>query len=63
MQIPDAPWIRETERTGYCSSGWWNTPPRYDEDEEFEEDEFEEDLEDELSDEEESEEEREGNVA
>lgn len=26
-QIPDAPWIRETEATGYCSSGWWNNPP------------------------------------
>ena len=26
MQIPDAPWIREAEQTGYCSSGWWNTP-------------------------------------
>ena len=27
MDIPDAPWIEETERTGYCKSGWWNTPP------------------------------------
>lgn len=27
QQIPDAPWIRETERTGYCKSGWWNQPP------------------------------------
>jgi len=27
MNIPDAPWIRETECTGYCSSGWWNNPP------------------------------------
>jgi hypothetical protein len=26
LDIPDAPWIRETEATGYCSSGWWNTP-------------------------------------
>ena len=25
--IPDAPWIRETERTGYCSGSWWNNPP------------------------------------
>lgn len=24
--IPDAPYIRETEATGYCSSGWWNNP-------------------------------------
>ena len=31
--IPDAPWIRETEATGYCSSGWWNTPPEVDEEE------------------------------
>lgn len=36
MNIPDAPWIRETERTGYCSSGWWNNPPE--EDNENEED-------------------------
>jgi hypothetical protein len=37
MDIPDAPWIRETERTGYCSSGWWNNPPEgdlYEDDEE-----------------------------
>lgn len=27
MDIPDAPWIEESMRTGYCSSGWWNTPP------------------------------------
>ena len=27
LDIPDAPWIRETEATGYCRSGWWNTPP------------------------------------
>lgn len=31
MSIPDAPWIRETEETGYCRSGWWNTPPEDDE--------------------------------
>ena len=31
--IADAPWIRETERTGYCSSGWWNTPPEEEEEE------------------------------
>lgn len=24
----DAPWIEETMRTGYCSSGWWNQPPK-----------------------------------
>lgn len=30
MNIPDAPWIEETERTGYCSSGWWNNPPEGD---------------------------------
>lgn len=36
--IPDAPWIRETEATGYCSAengAWWNNPP---EDEEEDED-------------------------
>ena len=27
VQIPDAPWVQETGRTGYCSSGWWNCPP------------------------------------
>ena len=30
--IPDAPWIRETESTGYCSASngaWWNNPPEY----------------------------------
>ena len=32
--IPDAPWIRETEATGYCSSGWWNAPPEDDPEEE-----------------------------
>lgn len=37
LSMPDAPWIRETEATGYCSSGWWNTPPE-DEDEEDEDD-------------------------
>ena len=26
------PWIRETEQTGYCSSGWWNNPPEDDPD-------------------------------
>lgn len=40
MDIPDAPWIRETEATGYCRSGWWNTPPEedYDDNEGDEED-------------------------
>lgn len=38
MNIPDAPWIRETERTGYCRSGWWNNPPEDDGDEYGEED-------------------------
>lgn len=28
-QIADAPWIRETEATGYCSSGWWNEHPKW----------------------------------
>ena len=32
MNIPDAPWIRETEQTGYCRSGWWNNPPEEDPD-------------------------------
>ena len=37
----DAPWIEETERTGYCSAklgAWWNNPP-----EDYEIDEWEED--------------------
>ncbi len=29
-QIPDAPWIEETMRTGYCSHSFWNNPPRED---------------------------------
>ena len=37
--IPDAPWIRETEATGYCSAengAWWNNPPSdYDEEDDF----------------------------
>ena len=42
VSIPDAPWIRETEATGYCSASngaWWNNPPEYDEyaDDEFDE--------------------------
>ena len=51
MDIPDAPWIRETEATGHCSSGYWNQPPKErNDDDEFiytvymdddEEDEFE----------------------
>jgi hypothetical protein len=35
--IPDAPWIQETERTGYCSAAngaWWNNPPEEDYEEE-----------------------------
>lgn len=41
-QIPDAPWIRETEATGYCSASngaWWNNPPSedYDDDDFWEE--------------------------
>lgn len=39
MNIPDAPWIRETEATGYCSYGWWNTPPKPDDEPEPDEDE------------------------
>ena len=38
--IPDAPWIRETEATGHCSAtngAWWNNPPEYDEEDDFEE--------------------------
>ena len=39
--IPDAPWIRETESTGYCSAtngAWWNNPQRdYDDDDFWEE--------------------------
>ena len=26
--IPDAPWIRETEATGCCSYGFWNQPAK-----------------------------------
>lgn len=32
MVVNDAPWIQETENTGYCSSGWWNNPPEEEED-------------------------------
>lgn len=31
IQIPDAPWIRETEATGHYWGGWWNEPPEEDE--------------------------------
>jgi len=34
--LRDAPWIEETERTGYCTTGWWNTP--YEEDDEDDDD-------------------------
>ena len=37
--IPDAPWIRETEATGYCSAqngAWWNNLPEEDEEEDIE---------------------------
>lgn len=34
MTIPDAPWIREAERTGHYRYGFWNTPPE-DYDDEF----------------------------
>lgn len=27
MNISDAPWIREAERTGHCRTGYWNQPP------------------------------------
>ena len=33
MTIPDAPWISETESTGFCRSGWWNNPPEINHDE------------------------------
>ena len=42
MLIPDAPWIQETERTGYCSAklgAWRNNPP----DDDYEEYDDEED--------------------
>lgn len=33
MDIPDAPWIRECEATGYYSGGLWNsTWDEYDDD-------------------------------
>ena len=35
MNIPDAPWIRETERTGHYRYGFWNTPAGVDYDDEF----------------------------
>lgn len=34
LSIPDAPWIREAEATGYYSGGWWNTPPEEEEEDE-----------------------------
>lgn len=43
MDIPDAPWITETERTGHYRFGWWNNPPEDD----FDEYEQEDDIEDE----------------
>ena len=33
-----APWITETEATGYCSASngaWWNNPPVYYDDDDF----------------------------
>ena len=27
MSIPDAPWVREAERTGYSRYGYFNAPP------------------------------------
>lgn len=27
MNLPDAPWVREVESTGYYCGGWWNNPP------------------------------------
>ena len=27
LDIPDAPWIREAERTGHYRYGYWNTAP------------------------------------
>lgn len=36
----DAPWIEETERTGYCSArngAWWNNPPEDDDMDDWEE--------------------------
>ena len=32
MNIPDAPWIRECEATGYSTYGYWNHPPKEDND-------------------------------
>ena len=43
MDVPDAPWIEETMRTGYCRSGWWSNPPEDD----FDEYEQEDDIDDE----------------
>ena len=41
FDIPDAPWIREAEATGYSRYGYWNSPP--DEDE-YEDEEVDEDV-------------------
>lgn len=52
MDIPDAPWIREAERTGHYRYGWWNQPePDYfqEGDHDNEQDSLEEDDEPELS--------------
>ena len=43
LDIPDAPWISETERTGHYRFGYWNTGPGQYEDEEPDEDEEEDD--------------------
>ena len=37
-EIPDAPWIEESMRTGHYKYGWWNTPDYETEDDEDEED-------------------------
>ena len=32
FEIPDAPWIREVERTGHYKYGYWNNYPADDDD-------------------------------
>lgn len=29
LELPDAPWIEEAERTGHYKYGFWNNPPKY----------------------------------
>lgn len=46
FDIPDAPWIEETMRTGYCRSGYWNTPPGFYSEDELDPDDDESEVDD-----------------